>query len=149
MLRRKEGKKVFLESFYFECFVLILNVLFTFSAYTKKATENAERRVWYRCGWEGCSFGSYYNGVVKRHSFKRHCGEVRIAQSESDSMHRFKCDWPGCDVSLVAYHKLVEHKRRHTGEKPFGCKWKACQYSTGRLYSLIIHERVHKAEHLE
>ena len=115
------------------------------NAAAKKSRPN-EARIWYKCAWEGCSFGSYYNGVVKRHSLKRHSGRIRIDKSSNSSMHRFKCDWPGCEVSLVAYHKLVEHKRKHTGEKPFRCKWKSCNYATARLYSMIIHERTHKLD---
>lgn len=105
-------------------------------------------RIWYKCGWQGCSFGSFYNGVVKRHGHKRHSGKIKIDKSSNSTMHRFKCDWPGCDVSLVAYHKLVEHKRKHTGEKPFRCKWQSCNYATARLYSMIIHERTHKLDTL-
>lgn len=104
-------------------------------------------RIWYRCAWQGCSFGSFYNGVVRRHSHKRHSGRMKIDKSSDDECsHRFKCDWPGCEVSLVAYHKLVEHKRKHTGEKPFRCKWKSCNYATARLYSMIIHKRTHKLD---
>lgn len=111
-----------------------------------KRLRSNDNRTWYKCAWEGCSFGSYYNGVVKRHSYKRHSGKMKIDKSSNSSMHRFQCDWPGCEVSLVAYHKLVEHKRKHTGEKPFRCKWKTCNYATARLYSMIIHERTHKLE---
>lgn len=118
------------------------------SSTSKKTRALVEPRIWYKCGWTGCSFGSFYNGVVKRHSCKKHSGQARIDKSSNSSMQRFKCDWPGCEVSLVAYHKLVEHKRKHTGEKPFRCKWKACNYATARLYSMIIHERTHKLEAL-
>ncbi|OTF72584.1 hypothetical protein BLA29_000782 [Euroglyphus maynei] len=116
------------------------------SSSNQKKLKTNESRIWYKCGWDGCSFGSFYNGVVKRHSYKRHHGKIKIDKSSNLSMHRFKCDWPGCDVSLVAYHKLVEHKRKHTGEKPFRCKWKSCNYATARLYSMIIHERTHKLD---
>mgnify|MGYP002717242408 FL=1 len=116
------------------------------STSNQKKLKTNESRIWYKCGWDGCSFGSFYNGVVKRHSYKRHSGKIKIDKSSNLSMHRFKCDWPGCDVSLVAYHKLVEHKRKHTGEKPFRCKWKSCNYATARLYSMIIHERTHKLD---
>lgn len=117
---------------------------------TKKTANKAgdpSSRVWYKCAWEGCSFGSFYNGVVRRHCHKRHSGGLRIDKASNvDTSHRFRCDWPGCQVSLVAYHKLVEHKRKHTGEKPFRCKWNTCSYATARLYSMIIHERTHKLD---
>lgn len=111
-----------------------------------RKTRQVDTRIWYKCGWDGCSFGSFYNGVVKRHSYKKHSGKIKIDKSSNSPMHRFKCDWPGCEVSLVAYHKLVEHKRKHTGEKPFKCKYRSCNYATARLYSMIIHERTHKLD---
>jgi uncharacterized Zn-finger protein len=117
---------------------------------TKEKTDetfvdsDSDTRIWYKCGWNGCSFGSFYNGVVKRHNEQVHDGETKISVSSGTPTHRFKCDWPECNVSLVAYHKLVEHKRIHTGEKPFKCEWNGCNYATARLYSIISHHKSHR-----
>ncbi len=99
-------------------------------------------KTWFKCRFDGCSFGSLYSRVVERHKSEKHNGFGLIEESTT-IINRFDCDWPNCGVSLVTYHKLVEHKRKHTGEKPFKCKRFGCNYATGRKYSIKIHDRTH------
>ena len=50
---------------------------------------------------------------------------------------RFVCDFHGCDYKCNSNRRLVEHKRTHTGEKPYECT--ECDKTFGSKACLRIH----------
>ena len=50
---------------------------------------------------------------------------------------KYHCDWENCDKVLKSLRNLKQHKRIHTGEKPFQCS--LCDYSCSQKASLNWH----------
>ena len=55
----------------------------------------------------------------------------------------FKCDWNGCGRSFSRNGTLIDHRRLHTGEKPFKCDWNGCGRAFSRNDYLKKHGRTH------
>ncbi|CAL4126681.1 unnamed protein product [Meganyctiphanes norvegica] len=63
------------------------------------------------------------------HRLQRHM----ISHQESDVLRRFKCD--ECGKAFKFKHHLKEHKRIHSGEKPFECEHCGKRFSHSGSYS--------------
>ncbi|XP_076046909.1 Zn finger homeodomain 1 [Oratosquilla oratoria] len=63
------------------------------------------------------------------HRLQRHM----ISHQESDVLRRFKCD--ECGKAFKFKHHLKEHKRIHSGEKPFECEYCTKRFSHSGSYS--------------
>ena len=69
-------------------------------------------------------------------NFARH---KRTHRGESK---RYECDV--CDERFTSPSRLVEHKRKHTGEKPYECD--VCNKRFARAGTLAAHKRTHGGE---
>jgi uncharacterized Zn-finger protein len=56
----------------------------------------------------------------------------------------FKCDFADCDMSFTTQGHLTDHKRRHSGERPYICE--SCGDKFMRSSTLKIHMRRHTGE---
>ena len=56
------------------------------------------------------------------------------------------CDFEGCSASFTTSSHLINHKRTHTGEKPYVCDFEGCSASFARSSDLIDHKRTHTGE---
>lgn len=68
-------------------------------------------------------------------------------QHVGNRQSRYVCGWSGCGregMAFVKRHKLLNHLRTHTGERPYSCSIQGCRKSFSRSDSLASHQRTHK-----
>ncbi|KIM33755.1 hypothetical protein M408DRAFT_60486 [Serendipita vermifera MAFF 305830] len=58
---------------------------------------------------------------------------------------KYKCTFEGCQKAYTKPARLEEHKRSHTGERPFKCQHPGCDNSYLRDSHLQAHARTHRA----
>ncbi|KAK0367898.1 hypothetical protein CLIM01_14745 [Colletotrichum limetticola] len=56
---------------------------------------------------------------------------------------KFVCDIDSCCKSFDQGHHLDNHKRAHTGEKPYQCTWLACESTFSQPGNLQAHQNKH------
>ncbi|KAK0372169.1 hypothetical protein CLIM01_10484 [Colletotrichum limetticola] len=59
---------------------------------------------------------------------------------------KFVCDIDSCGKAFDQGHHLDNHKRAHTGEKPYKCPWLPCESSFSQSGNLKTHMRRHTGE---
>ena len=62
-----------------------------------------------------CHYSDCTERFTSEKRFNYHLWKHRMVNN------RFVCDFPGCDAKYRRYYSIVEHKRTHTGEKPYEC----------------------------
>lgn len=71
-----------------------------------------------------------------------------IASEESTTSSRrpknYVCDFEGCDKAYSRPALLEQHRRSHTGERPFKCPYNGCDKSFLRKSHLMAHEVSHQ-----
>lgn len=65
--------------------------------------------------------------------------ENSYTQNKFKKQVYYKCDI--CGKKLLYVSKMLEHRRSHTGEKPFLCDY--CGKGFTQRGALVCHERVH------
>lgn len=58
--------------------------------------------------------------------------------ADSSTSHKFVCSWPNCSKSYRAKSYLIEHRRTHTGDRPFTCS------NCSRGFSRVIDVKKHQ-----
>ncbi|KAF9162838.1 hypothetical protein BGX21_001845 [Mortierella sp. AD011] len=89
------------------------------------------------CLWRDCNtpFGSMEK--LNEHVTESHIGSGKACYS---------CDWQGCHRQQKPFtkrHKMYNHLRTHTGERPFKCLVPGCDKKFSRPDSLTTHTKTH------
>jgi len=63
--------------------------------------------------------------------------DQKSAESSTTS-HKFVCSWPNCSKSYSVETYLIEHRRTHTGDRPFTCS--NCSRGFTRIMDLKKHQ---------
>ncbi|ORX59700.1 hypothetical protein DM01DRAFT_245277, partial [Hesseltinella vesiculosa] len=72
----------------------------------------------------------------------RHVRDTHIGSGKG----LYYCEWENCTRDRKPFskrHKMHNHFRTHTGEKPFLCDYPDCQKRFSRLDSLATHSKIH------
>ncbi|KAI9483324.1 MAG: hypothetical protein EXX96DRAFT_499375 [Benjaminiella poitrasii] len=89
------------------------------------------------CRWAGCSFTSLTLDHLTVHIKELHIGSGKAT---------YYCEWTSCprgNKPFMKRHKMQNHMRTHTGEKPFKCNVEGCDKRFSRLDSLNTHIKTH------
>lgn len=106
-----------------------------------KAEEPKEEQT--ICLWKGC--GQRFMDVT---SLGAHVESLHIDGGKQKS---YICEWAGCSRQGIAFtkrHKVCNHVRTHTGERPFVCPVPECGKRFSRQDTLAIHTRKHALPHV-
>ncbi|KAJ1546243.1 hypothetical protein HK096_005336 [Nowakowskiella sp. JEL0078] len=98
--------------------------------------EHTEER--FICKWKDC--GIEYKDV---NELVGHVGEQHVGGGKN----KYPCLWEGCarDKPFSKRHKINNHIRIHTGEKPFLCKAVDCGKRFSRFDGLSTHSKTHSS----
>ncbi|KAI8093168.1 Gli-3 product/segment polarity gene cubitus interruptus-like protein [Halteromyces radiatus] len=89
------------------------------------------------CLWENCE-----QEWTTLEALITHVRNDHVAQGKKF----YVCRWKNCrrnQKPFIKRHKMYNHFRTHTGEKPFQCDDEGCQRRFSRLDSLVTHKKVH------
>ncbi|KAG0167149.1 hypothetical protein DFQ28_003382 [Apophysomyces sp. BC1034] len=100
-------------------------------------TDDEEEVETYPCRWVGCHFQAPTLDQLTTHLRDAHIGSGKPA---------YYCDWLGCPRNKKPFmkrHKMHNHMRTHTGERPFACTVQGCNKRFSRPDSLSTHIKTH------
>lgn len=88
------------------------------------------------CGWEGCNIEMHTQDALVSHILQDHVGTGKAS---------YICGWVGCSrmhKPFTKRHKIQNHVRIHTGERPFACPVADCGKKFSRQDGLNTHIKV-------
>ncbi|OBZ90641.1 Zinc finger protein ZIC 4 [Choanephora cucurbitarum] len=91
------------------------------------------------CLWVGC--GEKFDDLQ---SLTTHIGEVHVGGGKPT----YRCEWEKCpriSKPFTKRHKMFNHLRTHTGERPFACPKPDCNKKFSRPDSLTTHIKTHSS----
>ncbi|KAI9496470.1 hypothetical protein BDB00DRAFT_751050, partial [Zychaea mexicana] len=96
-----------------------------------------EKEETHQCKWESCylEMGNLEELIV--HVKDKHIGSGKAL---------YYCGWENCPRNQKPFtkrHKMHNHLRTHTGERPFECKEPDCGKRFSRPDSLTTHSKIH------
>ncbi|KAI9239533.1 MAG: hypothetical protein BYD32DRAFT_366199, partial [Podila humilis] len=89
------------------------------------------------CKWRGCGQEFEAMNLLNEHVAEQHIGGGKACYS---------CDWLDCPRNMKPFtkrHKMYNHLRTHTGERPFRCLVPGCDKKFSRPDSLTTHTKTH------
>ncbi|RKP33775.1 hypothetical protein BJ085DRAFT_22311, partial [Dimargaris cristalligena] len=89
------------------------------------------------CQWDDCNLVFPSLASLVDHLSSDHIGSGKST---------YVCGWRGCNRHhrpFTKRHKMFNHLRTHTGEKPFPCPVEGCGKSFSRPDSLATHVKTH------
>ncbi|KAF8928359.1 hypothetical protein BGZ47_001687 [Haplosporangium gracile] len=101
------------------------------------ATDDAEPSMQLVCLWRDCDTPFETMEQLNEHVTEQHIGSGKACYS---------CDWQGCHRKQKPFtkrHKMYNHLRTHTGERPFKCLVPGCDKKFSRPDSLTTHTKTH------
>ncbi|CAG2109241.1 unnamed protein product [Medioppia subpectinata] len=87
----------------------------------------------FRCRYEGCNQWFKSDLRLRKHKISVHNARQKW----------YPCEWPACDYRTKSSFSLKNHRRIHTGERPFECRWPACGKRFSTFGMRRDHERIH------
>ncbi|CAG2103305.1 unnamed protein product, partial [Medioppia subpectinata] len=87
----------------------------------------------FRCRYEGCNQWFKSDLRLRKHKISVHNARQKW----------YPCEWPACDYRTKSSFSLKNHRRIHTGERPFECRWPACGKRFSTFGMRKDHERIH------
>ena len=90
-----------------------------------------------RCSWGSCSLEAQSQDHLVSHILEDHIGTGKAS---------YICEWRGCSrlrKPFTKRHKIQNHVRIHTGERPFPCPVGDCGKRFSRQDGLLTHIKVH------
>lgn len=89
------------------------------------------------CEWVDCNTSFESMEKLNEHITEKHIGSGKACYS---------CGWQNCqrkDKPFTKRHKMYNHLRTHTGERPFKCLVPGCDKTFSRPDSLTTHTKTH------
>ena len=89
-----------------------------------------------RCSWGNCSLEAHSQEQLVTHILDDHIGTGKAS---------YTCEWRGCSRMRKPFtkrHKIQNHVRIHTGERPFPCPVADCGKRFSRQDGLLTHIKV-------
>ena len=73
-------------------------------------------------------------------------GRINPPKEDDSALRRFPCPFQGCTYIAKYRSNLWDHKKTHTGEKPYICSWPSCTMRFSQTHQLKLHLRSHTGE---
>ncbi|KAI8335428.1 hypothetical protein BC941DRAFT_461972 [Chlamydoabsidia padenii] len=100
------------------------------------SSESPKQDGW-QCRWDSCDTVTSTLEQLTDHLYRIHVGRGKAS---------YYCGWTGCarhDKPFTKRHKMHNHLRTHTGERPFVCRTPGCHKRFSRPDSLSTHQKTH------